>query len=66
MNNNDIDFIEIRKCIFQLIQENNVDIDCLIFDLGIDRETFISNFSRRISDFGFYLKTLSLVENWEG
>lgn len=59
-------FDNIKNTIFNLIYENNVDIDLLSFDLGIDSITFISNFSTRIDDFTFYLQTLSLVENWEG
>ena len=59
-------FLSIRNTIFILIKENHVDVDALVFDLGIDRETFIQNFSKRVSDFTFYLQTLSLVENWEG
>ena len=59
-------FINIRSTIIMLIQEKKVDIDCLAFDLGIDKEEFIYNLSRRINNFSFYLQTLSLVENWEG
>ena len=59
-------FLRIRDSIFQLIQEKNVDVDALAFDLGISRQIFIDNFSKRINDFTFYLQTLSLLENWEG
>ena len=58
-------FLSIRERVFQLIQEKNVDIDILAFDLGISRRTLISNLSTRIDDFTFYLQTLSLLENWE-
>jgi len=58
-------FFYIRKSIFGLIQEKNVDIDVLAFDLGISRKTFVENFNKRIDDFTFYLQTLSLLENWE-
>lgn len=58
-------FLCIRDNIFRLIQEKNVDVDVLAFDLGISRQTFINNFSKRINDFTFYLQTLSLLEKWE-
>ena len=58
-------FISLRSNIFQLINEKNIDIDILSFDLGISRQTFIDNFKSRIEDFTFYLQTLSLIENWE-
>ena len=58
-------FFHIRERIFRLIQEKNVDVDVLAFDLGISRKTFIENFNKRIDDFTFYLQTLSLLENWE-
>ena len=58
-------FFHIRESIFRLIQEKNVDVDVLAFDLGISRKTFVENFSKRIDDFTFYLQTLSLLENWE-
>ena len=58
-------FLSIRDSIFRLIQEKNVDVDILAFDLGISRQTFINNFSKRINDFTFYLQTLSLLEKWE-
>ncbi len=58
-------FLSIRDSIFRLIEEKNVDVDILAFDLGISRQTFINNFSKRINDFTFYLQTLSLLENWE-
>ena len=59
-------FLNIRNTIFTLMQEKQVDIDALTFDLGVNRETFVNNFSKRIDDFTFYLQTLSLLENWEG
>lgn len=58
-------FLSIRYNIFRLIQEKNVDVDILAFDLGISRQNFINNFSKRINDFSFYLQTLSLLEKWE-
>lgn len=59
-------FINIRNTIISLIEEKNININLLSYDLKIDTETFIENLSHRIPDFTFYLKTLSLVENWEG
>lgn len=59
-------FLNIRTTILTLIKQNGVDMNALLFDLGIDKETFIKNFTHRINDFSFYLETLSLVENWEG
>ena len=59
-------FLNIRNTIFTLMQEKQVEIDALTFDLGVNRETFVNNFSKRIEDFTFYLQTLSLLENWEG
>ena len=58
-------FFHIRESIFRLIQEKNVDVDILAFDLGISRNAFVENFNKRIDDFTFYLQTLSLLENWE-
>lgn len=58
-------FIYLRQHIYTLIQDKNVDIDALAFDLGIDRQNFIENFNQRIEDFTFYLQTLSLLEKWE-
>ena len=58
-------FFHIRESIFRLIQDKNVDVDILAFDLGISRNTFVENFNKRIDDFTFYLQTLSLLENWE-
>lgn len=59
-------FIETRTKIYNLVQKNNIDINLLAFDLGVSREEFINNFNKRIDDFSFYLKALSLAENWEG
>ncbi len=59
-------FENIKNITFALLREKNVDINALLFDLGIDKETFIKNYTKRIKDFTFYLETLSLVENWEG
>lgn len=58
-------FLQIRERIFRLIQEKNVDVDILAFDLGMSRKTFVGNFVNRIDDFTFYLQTLSLLESWE-
>ena len=58
-------YLNIKNSIFRLIEEKNVDVDILSFNLGIDRNAFINNFSNRIKDFTFYLQTLSLLENWE-
>ena len=58
-------FFYLRSDVFKLIQEKNIDVDILSFNLGIGRETFINNFSKRIDDFSFYLQTLSLLESWE-
>lgn len=59
-------FLNIRNAIFRIIQVKQVDIDDLTFNLGISRNEFVENFSKRINDFPFYLQTLSLLENWEG
>lgn len=59
-------FLFIKNRVYFLIQDYNIDIDLLAFDLKMDRDTFIENFTQRIDDFNFYLQTLSLVENWEG
>ena len=58
-------FFHISETIFRIIQEKNVDIDVLAFDLGISRNAFIENFRKRNDDFTFYLQTLSLLEKWE-
>ena len=58
-------FFHIRERIFRLIQEKNVNIDLLSFNLGISRDTFINNFNNKVEDFSFYLETLSLLEHWE-
>lgn len=57
-------FLNIRDSIFRLIQQKNVDVDILAFNLGISRQNLIDNFNNRIDDFTFYLQTLSLLENW--
>ncbi len=58
-------FLNIREDIFKLIQEKNVDINFLAFNLGISKNSFLENFKNRIDDFSFYLQTLSLLENME-
>lgn len=58
-------FYQIRRRIVHLIQEKNVDIDILAFDLGLNKNTFINYLNTRIDDFTFYLQTLSLLEHWE-
>ena len=58
-------FLDMRKDIFKLIQEKNVDIDILAFNLGISRKSLIEKFNSRINDFTFYFQTLNLLENWE-
>ena len=65
-NNLDELFRNMKKTIFYMIREKNIDISLLAFDLRTDTQTFFKNFDNRIEDFSFYLKTLSLVENWEG
>ena len=59
-------FLETRNYITFLMQKKCVDIDALAFDLGVSKEEFISNFSKRIDDFSFYFQTINLLENWEG
>ncbi len=59
-------FLSIRDSIFRLMQEKDIDIDILAFDLGVSRQTFTDNFTKRNDDFTFYLQTLSLLEKWEG
>ena len=62
----DEQFYNIRSKVLENIQNKNIDIDYLAFDLGVDTQTFLDNFSHRIDNFYFYLQTLSLVEHWEG
>lgn len=57
-------FYELRNTTFNMIREKNVDIDLLASELGIDRQTFIDNFTGRIDDFSFYLKTIELLDSW--
>ena len=64
-NLNDL-FLQIRERVIYLIDLKDVDVDILSFELGISRDSFISNFSKKIDDFSFYLQTLSLLEHWEG
>ncbi len=59
-------FLEIRNIIFRLMKEKTVDIDALAFDLNMDKDEVINNFANMIDDYSFYLKTLHLLENWEG
>lgn len=59
-------FYSIRFDTLRIIKEKDIDINALAFDLGIDQETFINNYIKRIDDFTFYLEAISLVENWEG
>ena len=58
-------FYVVKEHVYKLMQEKGVDINILAFNLGIDRQTFIENFTRRIEDFPFYLKTLDELDNWE-
>ncbi len=58
-------FLDIKNKTLNLIKEKNIDIDVLSFKLGIDSDKLISNYTNRIDDFSFYLKTLELVTNWE-
>lgn len=61
----DVLFVSIRNTILLMIKEKNIDIDCLAFDLGLNKQELLNNFSNRNDDFTFYLQTLSVVENWE-
>ena len=47
-------FLEIKTKVIHLMQEKNVDIDDLVFALGVTRQYFINNFLKRINDFSFY------------
>ena len=62
----DRQFLDIRFKVFEGIQKKSINIDHLAFDLGVDTQTFLEYFSRRIDNFYFYLQALSLVEHWEG
>ena len=57
-------FLEIKTKVIYLMQEKNVDIDDLVFALGVTRQYFINNFLKRINDFSFYFETLHLLERW--
>ena len=46
-------FLEIKTKVIHLMQEKNVDIDDLVFALGVTRQCFINNFLKRINDFSF-------------
>jgi hypothetical protein len=59
-------FKDVKQRIFELIEEKNIDVDLLSFDLGIDRISFIENMSKIDDNYEFYLRTLELVEKWEG
>lgn len=56
--NNRLDkmFINIRKDCIDLINNKNIDIDDLIFKLGISTNKFIDILTNRNKDFTIYLK----------
>ncbi len=58
-------FYMVKEQVYKLMEEKDVDINILAFNLGVDRKTFIENFTRRIEDFTFYLKTLDVLDDWE-
>lgn len=58
-------FFQVRERILFLIQEKNVDVETLLFNLDINKNTFINYLNKRTDDFTFYLHTLSLLEHWE-
>ncbi len=66
MNDLDVAFEKIRKDVFLLVKEKDIDIRCLAFDLGVNTDEFMNNFDHRIDDFYFYIAALDLAENWEG
>ena len=57
-------FLEIKTKVIHLMQEKNIDIDDLVFSLGVTRQAFINNFLKRNNDFSFYFETLHLLERW--
>ena len=59
-------FEELREEIYKQIKEKNVNLDDLAFDLGIDRVTFIEKMTEITGNYSFYLRTIDLLENWEG
>ena len=58
-------FYNIRDRILDCILEKNIDLNLLALNLGISKNTFITNLTSKTDDFTFYLQALSLVENWE-
>ena len=57
-------YTNIRSYIFKVIKDKKIDIDELSFKLGISKKDFLKNFTRQITDYTFYLQTLSIVERW--
>ena len=57
---------KLKQNIFKLIEEKNVDVDMLSFELGIDRISFIQNMSKTDGNYEFYIRTLDLLDKWEG
>lgn len=58
-------FYMVKEQVYKLMDEKDVDINILAFNLGIDTQQFINNFRTRINDFTFYLQTLNVLDNWE-
>lgn len=61
----DKEFKKAKQHIFKLIEDKNVDVDTLSFELGIDRISFIENMSKIDGNYEFYLRTLDLLDKWE-
>lgn len=60
------EFKKVKQHIFKVIEEKNIDVDVLSFKLGIDRISFIENMSKIDNNYEFYLRTLDLLDKWEG
>ena len=58
-------FVNTRAKIYKCIQEKNIDVNILAFELGVDRPTFFEYMNERNDDFLFYIAALDLVKSWE-
>ncbi len=57
-------FSDIKKDCVELIQEKDVSISDLSFQLGISADEFVQRFQSRCRDFSFYLKTYDILMKW--
>lgn len=58
-------FYQIKSDCFKLIEEKDVDLEELAYQMGVSVYTLVDKFSVRDKDFSFYLKAYNLLEEWQ-